>query len=247
MNWARRGFSRIPGWVITGAGCVIAGIVIGYAIAQWTSSSFIGHFESPGSILVAADQRTITASAGGSCLTGSLDVQESPDTVTVRLHVWPVAMIAPGACAMEIFTARLHSPLGSRQLVDGVTGARLPAFPGQGILRPAFLPSGFVHRYDAAFLNSDTVAGATAGCTQVYTQTDSYDEAIWISQIAGGRWRTPPGVTATPIMVGGQPGLAINGEIEWTQHGQLFTIQSMTYAYATLGTPDLIAIADSLR
>jgi hypothetical protein len=45
MNWARRGFSRIPGWVITGAGCIIAGIVIGYVVAHWTASSFIGHFE----------------------------------------------------------------------------------------------------------------------------------------------------------------------------------------------------------
>jgi hypothetical protein len=163
------------------------------------------------------------------------------------MHVWPEAMLAPGSCAIEIFSARLHAPLGSRQLVDGVTGASLSAFPGQGILRPAFLPSGFVHRYDAAFLGSDTVAGATAGCTQIYTQTDSYDEAIWISQIAGGHWRTPPGVTATPIAVRGLPGLAINGEIEWTEHGQLLTIQSMTYAYATLATADLVAIADSLR
>jgi hypothetical protein len=48
-------------------------------------------------------------------------------------------------------------------------------------------------------------------------------------------------------MVRGQPGLAINGEIEWTEHGQLFTVQSMTYSYATLGPSELIAIADSLR
>jgi hypothetical protein len=84
-------------------------------------------------------------------------------------------------------------------------------------------------------------------CTQVYTQSDSYDEAIWVSQIADGHWLTPPGVTATPIVVRGQPGLAVNGEIEWAQHGQLFTIQSMTYAYATLSIPDLVAIANSLR
>jgi hypothetical protein len=45
----------------------------------------------------------------------------------------------------------------------------------------------------------------------------------------------------------GQRGLAINGEIEWRQGGQLFIIQSVTYAYATLGSPELIAIAESLR
>jgi hypothetical protein len=245
MNWARRAFSQVPGWVIFGVGCVIAGVVIGYVVARLTSS-FMGDYKSPGSLLISADQRTLTASAG-MCLSGSLEARESPDAVTVRLHLVPQAMLAPGSCGIEVFSARLQAPLGSRQLVDGVTGARLAAFPGQGILRPAFLPSGFVHRYDAAFLGSDTVAGAAAGCTLVYTQTDSYDEAIWISQIAGGHWRTPSGVTATPIVVRGLPGLAINGEIEWTQHGQLFTVQSMTYAYATLSTPQLVAIADSLR
>jgi hypothetical protein len=227
-------------------GCVIAGIVIGFAVARWTTSSE-GQYESPGSILISADERTLTASAGGSCTSGTLDVRESPGTVVVSVHTVPAFMIGPGSCGIEIFSARLSTPLGSRQLIDGVTGARLPSFRGQGILRPAFLPSRFVHRYDAAFLGSDTVAGASAGCTQVFTQGDSYDEAIWISQVAGGHWRTPDGITATPIVVRGRHGLAINGEIEWTQDGQLFTIQSMTYAYATLGTRDLIAIANSLK
>jgi hypothetical protein len=242
MNWKGRWARRAA----FGATCVVAGIVIGFTVARWVSS-WKAHYESPGSILISADQRTLTASAGGSCMTGTLDVQESPDAVVIRVHTVPVSMIAPGACAIEIFSARLSAPLGKRQLIDGVTGARLPSFRGEGILRPAFLPSGFVHRYDAAFLGSDTVSDASAGCTQVYTQGNSYDEAIWISQVAGGRWRTPAGISATPIVVRGRSGLAIGGEIEWTQNGQLFTIQSMTYAYATLGTRDLIAIANSLR
>jgi len=242
MNWEGRWARRAA----FGASCVVAGIIIGFAVAHWVSSSK-GRYESPGSILISADQRTLTASAGGSCVAGTLDVQESRDGVVVRVHTVPAFMIAPGSCAIEIFSARLSSPLGSRQLIDGVTGARLPSFRGQGILRPAFLPSGFVHRYDVAFLGSDTVAGASAGCTQVFTQGDSYDEAIWISQVAGGHWHTPVGISAAPIVVRGRPGLAIGGEIEWTEDGQLFTIQSMTYAYATLGTQDLIAIANSLR
>jgi hypothetical protein len=241
VNWK----GRATRWVAFCAGCVIAGIVIGFVAARWTTSSE-GQYTSPGAILISADERTLTASAG-SCLSGTLDLQESPDAVVVRLHTVPAVMMAPGSCAIEIFSARLSAPLGSRQLIDGVTGARLSSFRGQGILRPAFLPTGFEHRYDAAFLGSETVAGASAGCTQVFTQGDSYDEAIWITQVVGGRWRTPDGITATPIVVRGQQGLAVNGEIEWTQDGQLFTIQSMTYAYATLGTRDLIAIANSLK
>jgi hypothetical protein len=230
-----------------GVGCVLAGAGIGFGGAHLVASSVIGHYVSPGSILISADQRTLTSTAGGACETGSLDVQESASTVVVSLHLWPAIMIAPGACAIENFTARLSVPLGKRQLIDGVTGARLPSFNGRSILRPRFMPAGFVHRYDAAFFGSDTVAGASAGCTQVYTQGDSYDESIWISQLAGGRWRTPAGVKARPIIVRGRPGLAIAGEIEWTARGQLFIIQSMTYAYATLPTSTLIAIANSLR
>jgi hypothetical protein len=246
MEQWRRGVYRVPRWVRIGVSCTLAGMLIGFAGARLAASSVIGHYVSPGSILVSADQRTLTAS-GGSCETGSLDVQESPSTVTVRLHLWPAIMIAPGSCSLEIFAARLTAPLGSRQLIDGVTGARLPSFDGRSILRPAFLPAGFAHRYDAAFFGTDTVAGATAGCTQVYTQGDSYDESIWISQIAGGRWRTPAGIHARRIVVRGRSGLAITGEIAWTGRGQLFTIQSRTYPYATLDTSTLIAIANSLR
>lgn len=244
-SWRTAG--RIPRWATIGVGCTVAGILIGFVAARLASSSVIGHYVSPGSILVSANQRTLTATAAGSCQTGSLDVQQSPSTVVVKLHLWPAILIAPGSCAMEIFRARLTAPLGSRQLIDGVTGARLPSFDGRSILRPAFLPRGFIHRYDAAFFGSDTVAGATAGCTQVYTQGDSYDESVWISQIAGGRWRTPAGIHARPIVVRGRPGLAIPGEIAWTASGQLFVVQSMTYPYATLGTAALTAIANSLR
>jgi hypothetical protein len=233
-------------WAAIAAGCVIGGAAIGFWAARLTAPSIVGHYESPGSILISADERTLTASAG-SCMTGSLDAAETAGTVVLRLHAWPSVMIAPGSCAIQVFSARLHAPLGSRQLIDGVTGARLPSFNGRGILRPAFLPAGFEHRYDAAFLTTETVEGAASGCTQVYAQGDGYDESIWVSQIDGGRWLTPPGVEARAITVRGQPGLAINGEIEWTQDGQLFTIQSLTYAYATISTSDLIAIAESLR
>lgn len=242
MNWKGRGVRRAA----FGAGCVIAGIVIGLTLPRSVIPA-AGQDVSPGTILISADQRTLTASQGGSCANGTLDVQETPETVVVRVHMVPEAMGSPGLCALEIFSARLSAPLGSRQLVDGITGHRLPSFRGQGILRPSVLPAGFGHRYDAAFLGSDTIDGSSAGCTQVFTLGDSYDEAIWISQVTGGRWHTPDGVTATAITVRGQPGLAINGEIEWTQDGQLFTVQSMTYAYAILGTGELIAIANSLR
>jgi hypothetical protein len=210
-------------------------------------SKVVGHYISPGPILVSADQRTLAGSVGGSCTSGSLEVEETDRTVTVRLHQWPIVMMAPGLCAIESFTATLKAPLGSRKLIDGVTHAELPSFNGGGILRPTHLPEGFVHRYDTASFPSETIASTSAGCVQVYTEGDSYDEAIWIEQDIGGVWQPPTGVNSTAIVVHGHPGTALAGQIDWSENGQLFMIRSMTYAYATLSTAELVAIGDSLR
>jgi hypothetical protein len=156
-------------------------------------------------------------------------------------------MIAPGECAMQSFTATLKAPVGSRTLIDGVTHAKLSSFDGVGILRPSYLPEGFIHRYDTASFPDETVANSSAGCVQLYTQGDSYDEAIWITQDIGGVWQAPDGVASNPIVVHGHAGSAIPGEIEWTESGQLFTVRSKTYAYATLSQQDLVAIGDSLH
>jgi hypothetical protein len=67
----RRWVRRIPPWVSVGVGCVLAGATIGFAGAHLAASSVIGHYVSPGEILISTDQRTLTASAG-SCETGSL-------------------------------------------------------------------------------------------------------------------------------------------------------------------------------
>lgn len=246
-----RGWLRWPGRVPVGLRiaivCTVVGVAAGVGGARWAATRVVGHYESPGPILVSADQRTLAGTVSKGCASGSLDLQETASTVTVRLYLWPSIMIAPGQCAMQTFTAVLAAPLGSRRLVDGVTHAQLPSFDGAGILRPTHLPPGFIHRYDTASFPNETVGHATAGCVQLYTENDSYDEAVWITQDIGGIWQPPEGVVSTPIVVRGHPGTAIPGEIEWTEDGQLFTIRSLTYAYATLSTPELVAIGDGLR
>ena len=242
-----RWLGRIPAGLRIAVVCIVVGVTLGFVGANLTETKVIGHDESAGPILVSADQRTLASTVHSGCAEGSLDVDETASTVTVRLHLLPAVMIAPGTCAMQTFTATLKAPLGSRHLVDGVTHAELPSFDGAGILRPTYLPPGFIHRYDTASFPSETVGDATAGCVQLYTQNDSYDEAIWITQDIAGVWQPPDGVTSTPIVVRGHSGTAIPGEIEWTEHGQLFTIRSVTYAYATLSQQDLVAIGDGLR
>ena len=239
---------RIPVWAqVTAAAlaCFAVGILLG-TMTLPKGSNLFGDYESPGRILVSADQRTLAGTVTNGCAAAVLEVQETAVAVTVRLHVWQANGPIRGVCAIETFDATLQAPLGSRELIDGVTHTRISSFDGAGIRRPTYLPVGFVHRYDTASFDTDTVTHASAGCVQVYTQGDSYDEAIWISQDIGGVWVAPDAITSTPITVHHNPGMAVPGEIEWTEHGQLFTIRSVTYAYATLSTQELVAIGDSL-
>jgi len=247
MTIFRYRLARTARYALPALIALTAGIAVGTAGADVASSTIAGSDNSPGPILISADQRTLAGTVGGSCSSGYLKVAETTRTVTVVLHRSPNFMIAPGACAIETFVARLKAPLGTRRLVDGVTHAALPSFDGSGILRPAYLPTGFIHRYDTATFPDEDITGVAAGCVQVYSQDSGYDESIWITQRDAAAWSAPDGVTVQPVTVRGQSGLAIPGEIEWTEHGQLITIESRTYAYATLTTADLIRIAANLR
>lgn len=247
MTTARPGLARTAKRAMPALVALAVGVAVGVLGSDLASTTVAGSDVSPGPILVSADQRTLAGTVGGSCSSGFLKVDETARTVTVVLHRSPQIMLAPGSCGIETFVGRLNAPLGSRRLVDGVTHAALPTFDGAGILRPAYLPTGFIHRYDTATFPNEYVAGGVTGCVQVYTQDSGYDESIWISQRDGGVWSAPEDVTPQPITVRGQPGMAIPGEIEWTEHGQLITIESRTYAYAILSTADLVRIAAGLR
>lgn len=239
----RRAAGRIPTGLRIGVVCTLLGIAAGVGGAHLLA---IGkNYRPVGRLLVSADGRTLAGTVGG-CGGGALEVTETSKTITVRLRVFPNFMIAPGECAIETFTAHLRSPWGHRRIIDGVTGHSLPAFDGEAILRPAVLPSGFVHRYDTASLSDETVIGGGAGCVQIYTQADAYDDSLWIEQDVGAQWVPPDGVSQQAITVRGHPGTAIAGEIEWSESGQLFTITSKAYAYAILTTAELISIANSL-
>ncbi len=197
-------------------------------------------------LLVSADGRTLAGTVTG-CYQAHLDVSESDDSVAVWLRGFPGIMLAPGECAMESFTATLLRPLGRRLLVNGATHTVISIFDGTAILRPATLPDGFVHRYDTASVRDEQVPGGRAGCVQLYTEPDGFDNALWITQVPDGRWKAPDGVVPQQISVRGYPGYAIPGEIVWTERGQLVLVESRAYAYAVLDTAQLLAIAESLR
>lgn len=238
--------SRLAIGLLTLAVTLAAGITIGVIGADLSGGVVGGGDVSPGPILVSADQRTLAGSVGGSCMTGYLVVDETDREVSVKLRRAPVIMMAPGSCGILSFVAHLREPLGKRRLVDAITGKALPAFDGSGILRPAHLPDGFIHRYDTAIIDDDDVHGGGAGCVQVYTLGAGYEESIWITQQVGAVWTPPDAVPGQRVTVRGRPGLAVPGELTWTENGQLFTIQSHAYPYATLGVDELVRIGDGL-
>ena len=240
-------FLRVPRWIrITGV-FVLAG-----AVTAVTASLVVGKatrtYESPGAnILISDDGRTLTSSRGGSCGAVTPEVVETGTTVVLKLRTYPHIMTAPGSCALVSYSVTLHAPLGKRTLVDGVTNKVLYGFGAQHILRPGWLPAGFVHRYDTATIADETVAGSQGGCVQLYTRGDGYDDELFISQDSGASWQAPDGAPpGQPITVRGHQGTAIPVEIEWTENGQLVTIRSMAYAYVTPHTETLIAIAEAL-
>ncbi|HKD98386.1 MAG TPA: hypothetical protein VKB69_12465 [Micromonosporaceae bacterium] len=246
---ARAGWRGGPAeLLLTVAATLVVGVLVGVVGAQVLGPRrHAGDTDvSPGTILVSADQMTLAGSIDTGCGTGYLGVVEDSGTVTVVLHPG-TGLPLPDNCAPQLYTAHLRAPLGSRRLVDGVTRDTLPSFGGSQIPRPAYLPAGFVHRYDSVTLEIETTATTGPGCVQVYTQADSWDEAIWISQQVGASWTAPAGVTATPVTVRGHPGEAIPGEIEWTENGELIRIRSHSFTYATVGTAELVRIAESLR
>ena len=240
LRWWR----RLPAWLRIAALFTAISIVLGVAGAQATMTKLVVGDQPAGQVMISADQRTLVIEATR-CGNGTLTVLETASTVTVRLHLGPDLEL--GDCPWQTFTATLTAPIGSRRLVDAVTHAELPSVDGGAILRPTYLPPGFIHGYDAALFPRQTVGPASARYLQLYAQNRSYEEALWITQYPGGVWQPPDGVTSTPIVVRGHPGTAVPGEIDWTERGQLFTIRSMTYAYAVLSQQELVAIGDSLR
>jgi hypothetical protein len=234
---------RAP-WII--AAIVAAGVIAALIMSRAAILSR-GSYRAVGTILVSADGRTLAGSVGSECGSAELKVKETRTSVTVRLRTYSGMMLAPGSCAILSFTATLRAPLGKRRLVDGVVHKAVPAFDGRTIKRPTSLPAGFVHRYDTATFEEEEVMGRTAGCVQIFTKDDSWEEGIWVTQDRDARWKAPEGVTEQPITVRGHPGTAIPGEIQWIEDRQLFTVQSRAYAYAVLTTEQLLAIAESLR
>ena len=125
-----RWLGRIPFGLRMVVVCTAIGILLGLGGAQLASSDVVGHYTSPGPILISADQRTLAGTVAGRCATGSLEVRETAETVTVRLHMWPEVMIAPGSCAM-LTSSRSTPSLGATVAHAERSGAmRATAPPG---------------------------------------------------------------------------------------------------------------------
>jgi hypothetical protein len=187
---------------------------------------------------------------GGLCdWTDTLIADEQPArmTLTVR-YSHPRIPSCSGMPGFAVYRARLAAPVGRRQLIDGVTGKRIPFFYGNRILRPSYVPPGYVFRYDAPAayelpgFEYLAAFGGSASCSRLYTTGDPNDLLV-ITQAVGRNLPWPLTLKPRPVRVHGHGGLVAPGRISWTEDGQTVVVATNN---TTLPQPALLAVADSL-
>lgn len=195
-----------------------------------------------GGALLSADGRTISVTAGGLCDdTITLTSDEQSSSVAITLHyTHPRTPTCSGMPGFAVFHVHLSQPLGRRRLLDGVSADRIPLFDLAGIVRPGYIPSGFVFSYDAPdaaeLLSYEyPLIPRAAVCSQLYQ--DGNDLLV----VTEGGTMLPSRVKPRRIVVNGHPALEFPGAITWTAHGQRLTVSAQD-----LPSAQLIAVADSL-
>lgn len=225
--------------VFLGTPIAIAGVAYLYYSSSVTTDESIS-----GSALISANERTISVTAAGSCDdTINLSADEQPTGVALTLHyTHPRIPPCSGMPGFAVYDVHLSAPLGQRHLLDGLTGARIPFFNVAGIARPAYLPAGYMFRYNAPDASDlltyqNLQIPRDARCSQIYAH--GYDLLV-ITQ--GGTLIMPPRAKPKQITVNGHPALEFPSAVSWTERGQRLTVSS-----EDLPDSELIAVAMSMR
>jgi len=192
-----------------------------------------------GSVAVGVDDRTIIYSGPDACLTPHLTADETAGRVTLTLTESDEYL---GGCALAtrrgIAQVRLPAPLGSREVVDAVSGRTVPHLSEKDLLRPQLPvadwisdPLGAVSTGmayfggpGAAVLVENFVAKGTLG-------------RLAIVQVEGGGWHPPPGTLTKPVTVRGHPGVAGRGVIVWSESGHTVAVIGVRAVPPTTARP----------
>ena len=227
---------------------VIVAVLLGIPVAivgiAWLTynSSVTTDLSVSGGALVSADGRTVSVTAGALCDdTVTLTADEQPASVVITLHdTHPRIARCSGMPGFAVYHVPLVQPLGRRRLLDGLTGDRIPFFDVADVVRPTYVPPGYVFRYDAPeavelFSYGYPPLPKAAVCSQLYERGD---DVLIITQ---GGTLLPPRAKPRHITVSGHPALEFTGAITWTAHGQRFTVSAQD-----LSAAELIAVADGM-
>lgn len=237
--------------------------LVGYAVGSADAHTGLRN-ESVSEVLLSGDGRTLSASASGTCLPATeLFAREQRDSVTVALATVPRVGGCFSGMETRTWSTTLASPLGQRRVFDLATGRGVPVFDEADLLRPTTLPAGYVHIYDAAMYADDDGGGSgssgasvgpigstgsdwDASCAQLFA--DAQGDQLWISQSYGTHWPDGWGPTLPLLPVRHALARYKSGMLAWQEHGQSFTILSLSAldAPAPLPASQLAAVAQGL-
>jgi hypothetical protein len=214
-------------------------------IAAGTSEPIVG------SAVLLADHVTIAyTDPHGICRGPELTVTESPTRVSLALTETDDRLTECTWGLRNMVEVFLAAPLGSRALVDALTGHPVPYFDMQRGLYLSYTtdwspshggPSGLVAT-DSPYFRSPGAAIMVEDLTKAIQQNDGsrmITEAQLI-QVSGGGWHPPPGTVTRPVTVRGYPGLAAAGIIVWTEHGITVALQGYGPSPAPTATPYIL-------
>jgi hypothetical protein len=227
-----------------------------------------------GSAVLRADGVSVTyTDPDGTCRDPVLTATEAADQVKLSLTESDAGLancVRPNQAPWfqgASSSVRLAAPLGSRSLVDALTGNAVPYFDERRGLR---LPPSQTEWRNASGPPDDGIASAAAyfggpgAAVMVQTlwgqdpsEPTITNAQLQIIQVSGGGWHPPPGTVMTPVVVRGHPGVAAAGIIVWTESGTTVAVTGRGSSPATappfipaglpLLTAELIGIAATLE
>jgi hypothetical protein len=229
----------------------VPAVVVG-AVRIYGGSDVITYDSVEGGALVSVDGRTISVTGDGVLCDQviSLDAIETDLTVAIELrNAQPRKPECAGVTTYALYRVRLALPLGRRRLIDGVTGKPVPYLDVTAVRRPAYVPPGYVFRYDEpgtrAFPLYPYPAPTRHGRVS-YSEVFSARANDWlvITRQPAGPVRWPASFRVRAVTVRGHRATAAAGAVTWTQDGWRFTVNGDGVPPLPLG--ELLAIANSI-
>jgi hypothetical protein len=242
----------------------VAAVLAGVAMVSGGCGTVVGHTGNQvityqgygGTAIVSANGQIITVGEfGTSCPTKVKAVAREMAThvalflqfSTPRTHP-----SCPNGAAMVIPSQKiqLHTPLGTRKLIDGKTGRATAWISARLILKPAQLPDGYRLADLIPAVNlARAQSPGPAGCRQFYQSPETSAQLEIVQTVGPFRQQGLITVGGTPIRVRGHIGYATRNQIRWHENGLtdyiLTGTQDMQNPPHLLNTRQLIAIADS--